>query len=178
MALTKTQIFELQTHFDSRSKFKNIVNTIQCNRLDSSIFFSYKDRQGNKKYINLPIAPSEIIEMFKQRIDDTEKRIIELTQKEEDIDVVIMNEAHLEKYVEDYRTRYPFTHTSLEDIRETLRNAFFRRREDKHSAEHIPTTDDYHVEVCTDWQDKLYVFQLLTQTDEYLQFEFKEIYKL
>ncbi len=173
MALTKAQIYELQSHFDERSKLHNIGMTIKCNAKESSFFFAYKDNFGNKKYLNLPIEQEEILAIFQKRIDNIEKDIIELTTTPEDIEVIIMNGEKLDAFIADYKSRYPDTYTSLAKIRETLRKSFIGRLEDGQG-----TADDYHIEVCSDWEDKIYVFEFLNKADEYLQFEFKEIFKL
>ena len=84
-----------------------------------------------------------------------------------------MNGEKLDTSIADYKSRYPDTYTSLAKIRETLRKSFIGRLEDGQD-----TTADYHIEVCSDWEDKIYVFEFLNKTDEYLQFEYKEIFKL
>lgn len=176
MALTKAQIYELQAHFDERSRWHDIAMTIKCNVKESSFFFAYKDNYGNKKYLNLPIEHEDILAIIKKRIDNKEKDIIELTTIPEDIEVIIMNGEKLEASIADYKSRYPDTYTSLATIHKTLRKSFICRLEDRDGQ--VDTTDDYHIEVCSDWQDKIYVFEFLNETDEFLQFEFKEIFKL
>lgn len=176
MALTKAQIYELQGRFDERSKLHNIKMTIKCNAKESSFFFAYKDNLGNKKYLNLPIEQEDILAIFQQRIDNIEKDIIDLTTTPEDIEVIIMNVEKLDASIAGYKSRYPYTYTSLATIRETLRESFRSRLENINGQ--ADTTDDYHIEVCSDWEDRIYVFEFLNRTDEYLQFKFKEIFKL
>ena len=173
MALTKAQIYELQGHFDERSKLHNIVMAIKCNAKESSFFFAYKDNFDNKKYLNIPIRPEYIIAIVEKQIDNIESEIIELTTTPEDIEVVIMNGERLETSIADYKSRYPDTYTGLAKIRKTLRRSFMSRFIDGQD-----TSADYHIEVCSDWQDKIYVFEFLNKTDEYLQFKYKEIFKL
>ncbi|MDE6276845.1 MAG: hypothetical protein K2M06_01915 [Muribaculaceae bacterium] len=173
MALTKAQIYELQGHFNERGRWHDIAATIRCNLKESSFFFAYKDSLGNRKYLNLPIAHEDILAIINNQIENKEKDIIELTTTSEDFEVIIMNGETLEDSVADYKSRYPDTYTSLVKIREILRKSFMYRLEDGQRI-----TDDYHIEVCSDWQDKMYVFKFLNKTEEYLQFEFKEIFKL
>lgn len=174
MALTKAQISELQGHFDGRSKLQSLVTAMKCYTKDASFFFAYKDGWGNKKYINIPIEPEDIMPIIEKQIESIDNDIIELTTSPEDIEVIIMNGEQLESSIADYKSRYPDTYTSLAKIRETLRQSFMCRLEDGQVNE----ASDYHIEVCSDWQDKIYVIEFLNQTDEYLQFEFKGIFKL
>lgn len=179
MALSKAQIHELQGIFDERSKLHNVAMTIKCNTKDSSFFFAYKDGNGNKKYLNLPIKPQDILTIIDKQIDNIEKDIIEKTTMSEDIEIIIMNEAKLESSIADYKSRYPTTYTRLATIRERLKASFISRLEDKDEQNgQMDITDDYHIEVCSDWQDKIYVFEFLNKTNEYIQFEYKHIYKL
>lgn len=176
MALTKAQIYEVQGLFDKRSKLRNVAMTIKCNAKDSSFFFAYKDNHEAKKYLNLPIGTEAILSIIYAQIDDIEKDIIKRTTTLEDFEIIIMNEAELESSIGDYKSRYPETYTSLSAIRKRLMESFLGRKEDRDKQ--VDIADDYHIEVCSDWQDKIYVFGFINSTNEHLQFEYKGIYKL
>lgn len=174
MALTKEQIYELQGHFDGRSRLQKVANAIKHQTNNASIFYSYTDGWGKKQYVNIPIEPDEILPIIEKYIDNIEKDIIKITTP--DIEVIIVNETQLINSVEDYKSRYPSTYTSLEKLKDRLKDTYLSRLEEVGCQFSIE--DDYHIEVCSDWQDKIYVFELVSADNDCIQFEFKHIFKL
>lgn len=172
MALTKAKIYELQDHFDGRSKLQKVAFALKNRTNNASIFYSYTDGYGKKQYVNIPIEPDEILPIIERYIENIEKDIIEITSPE----VIIVNEAQIIDSVEDYKTRYPDTYTSLEKLKERLKQSYLSRKEDVGGQ--FSVDDGYHIEVCSDWQDKIYVLELVSQDDDSIMFEFKEIFKL
>ena len=173
MALTQAQIYELQGHFDARSRLQKVAHAIKCYTNDASFFYSCVDGWGKKQYVNIPIEPEDIMPIIETYINNIEQDIIKLTTPPE-LEVRIENEADLIPSIDDYKRRYPDTYTSLQTIHEKLKSTFYDRMEEAEKYEGA----DYHIAVCSDWQDKIYVFELLYQTDNYIHFKFKEIFKL
>lgn len=89
---------------------------------------------------------------------------------------MIDNLLDLLPYIEDYRDRYPKTYTSLSEILRKLGDSYLYRQGDPRYEDH---DYDYHIEVCSDWEDKVYVFSAEYVIESYgIIFHFKEIFKL
>lgn len=172
--MDKVLIDELQDHFDARGKLRNAVVAIKSYTKDTSVFFSYKDGWNNKKYINLQIDPEDILPILERYIDNIDKDIERISTPK--AVVTIDNFPELDKYLYDYKSRFPQTFTSLEKITETLRDSYNRRKNDNERPG--SEEEEYHIPVCSDWEDKLYVFSLLGECNGSIFFQFEEIVKL
>ena len=62
----------------------------------------------------------------------------------------------LESYVDDYKCMYSSTYTSFENIVRIIGNVFKAYYFD--NGFDCPQ-DDIHIPVCSDWQDRLHVFE-------------------
>ena len=90
------------------------------------------------------------------------------------VEVVIQKLCRCETLIEDYKIRYPSTFTSEEKIYQILEEAVIeRRKENPHLV-----SEDYHIEVCSDWDNKIYVFSVISETFNQVTFQFKEICKV
>ena len=178
----KSQIIELQDCFEGRSKINKAVMAIKCyaNANDASLFFSYTDSWKNKKYINIPIEPEELLPLLEKQIESIDTAILNIAREQStksvNFNIVIINEVELLKFIEDYKSRYPSTYTSLETLKENLNQTFHLRLND--GGKEVELYEDYHIEVCSDWQDKIYVLEFQGENNGDVQFLFKEIYKL
>ncbi len=119
------KINELQDHFNGRGRLMQVVYAIKCYSKDSSIFFSCIDGWGKKKYINIPIEPSDLLPILQKYIDSIDKDIIAMTAMP--VRVLIDNSAELDKYVKDYERRYPSTFTSWNKIENCLAETYAAR---------------------------------------------------
>lgn len=166
------KINELQDHFDGRGRLKQVADAIKCFTKNASVFYSYIDGWGNKKYLNIPIEPSDLLPLIQKYIDSIDKDIIALTS----LRAAVFNYADLEYLVLDYKNRYPETATSYETIISRLTEAYKARLGNE---EDLKRPQSYHVEVCSDWQDKIYMFTFREVDDNgVLIFTFDDIYKL
>lgn len=178
--MTKAEINDLQSYFDGRRKLYNVLNAIKCYPKDSSFFFNYTDGFQNKRNINIPLEPEDIISILEKYIDNIDKQIMEISKPDLEplpLTVFIDNHEELLKHIRDYESRYPDTYMSLDKIMKRLEEMYEDR---KTSVDEIPISieEDYHIEVCSDWQDKIYVFSLVEEGSVYTFFHFEEIYKL
>lgn len=176
MKMDKAAIIDLQTYFDGRAKLNNASIAIKSySHKNASLFFGYVDGFNNKRTINIPIAPTDILPILENYIDNIDKEIINIAnggeEPEELYEAVIENEDELVQYITDYANRYPNTFTSLESIKNRLSKSFLER-------EDCYKEDDYHIEVCSDWQNKIYVFAFAATVADTIYFKFEEIYKL
>lgn len=155
---------------------------IKCyaNANDASIFFSYTDGWNNKKYVNIPIEPEDLLPLLEKQIESIDREILNISREQSpksmNFNIVITNEAELLRYIEDYKTRYPSTFTSLETLKERLNETFRMRLND--GGKEVELYEDYHIEVCSDWRDKIYVLEFQDENNGEVQFLFKEIFKL
>lgn len=170
------KINELQDHFDGRGRLKQVANAIKCFTKNASVFYSYIDGWGNKKCVNIPIEPSDLLPLIQRYIDSIDKDIIALTSPQP-IKVLVNNYANLEYCILDYQNRYPKTATSYETITSRLSEIYNARLADG-DMEELYRSQSYHIEVCSDWQDKIYMFSLLGVENDTAVFQFDDIYKL
>ena len=138
---------------------------------DASLFYSCVDGWGKKKYINIPIDPNDLLPLLDKYIGRIDKEIIRISGR---VEVIIQNFADVKPYIDDYMRRYPSTYISEDKIYKTLEDAVIgRRQEHPHMV-----CEDYHIEVCSDWEDKVYVFSVISETLNQVVFQFKEICKV
>ena len=177
MALSKAQIHELQEHFNSRVLLLEVKLAMKCYPEKSSIFFSFTNGWGKKQYLNIPIKHEDIIPIINKYIGEIDSEIIRLTTEShpKNLKIHIQYEDNLVSAINDYKSRYPETYTNYESIVKRLKESYLGRLSGKDTSE---VSDDYHVEVCSDWQDKIYVFSFAGAVDDTIYFAFKEIYKL
>lgn len=169
------KISELQDHFDGRGRLMQVVNALQCYNKDMSIFLSYTDGWGKKKYLNVPIEPSDLLPILKKYISAIDKDIMALTASP--VRVLIENSKVLDSYIKDYQSRFPSTYTSYEIIVSRLAEMYASRMADHGNG--VSTPLSYHVEVCSDWQDKIYMFSFLgIDKMGTAKFQLDDIYKL
>lgn len=172
--MDSTVINDLQDHFDGRSKLKKAFMAINGYTKDASILFAYIDGWGKKQYINIPIEPSELLPIIDNYINRIDEDIIKQIKETAPLKVVIINLSELTSYIEGYQRDFPSTFTSLDDIISRLERSYrYRMDDDRYEGE-----EDYHIEVCSDWQDKIYVFSLNGRVDDVIYFQFKGIQKL
>ena len=169
------KINELQDHFDGRGRLKQIVDAIKQYSNTASIFLSYTNGFGSKKYLNIPIELSELLPILKKHIDSIDKDILFLTSMP--VRVLIVNSAVLDPLIKDYQSRYPSTFTSYDTIVHRLAEIYAARMADNGNGVSAPMS--YHIEVCSDWQDKIYMFSFLGMDKTgTAKFQFDNIYKL
>lgn len=169
------KINELQDHFDGRGRLRQVVDAIKCYTKNASVFYTYVDGWNNKKYINIPIEPSDLLPILQKYIDSIDKDIIAMTAMP--VRVLIDNSSDLDKYVEDYERRYPSTFTSWNKLSKCLTETYIARIADHGNG--VSDPQSYHVEVCSDWQDKLYIFSFLgVDNTGTAHFHFDDICKL
>ncbi|MDE7159977.1 MAG: hypothetical protein K2O24_03940 [Muribaculaceae bacterium] len=169
------KINELQDHFDGRGRLKQVVDAIKCYTNTSSIFLSYTDGWGKKKYLNIPIEPFDLLPILQKYIDNIDKDIVKLTSAP--VRVLIVNSAVLDPLIKDYQSRCPSTFTSYDTIVYRLASIYAARVADKGNGVSDPMS--YHIEVCSDWQDKIYMFSFLGMDKTgTAKFQFDDIYKL
>lgn len=169
------KINELQDHFDGRGRLKQVVDAIKCYTNTSSIFLSYTDGWGKKKYLNIPIEPFDLLPILQKYIDNIDKDIVKLTSTP--VRVLIVNSAVLDPLIKDYQSRYPSTFTSYDTIVYRLAEIYAARMADNGNGVSNPMS--YHIEVCSDWQDKIYMFSFLGMDKTgTAKFQFDDIYKL
>lgn len=169
--LTPALIAELQDCFNGRARLQEAAMAIKIYTKDASLFYSCVDGWGKKKYINIPIEPSDLLPLLNKYIGRIDKEIMRISGK---VEVIIQNFADLKPCIDDYKSRYPSTYTSEDKIYQTLENAVVRRRQDN---PHM-VCEDYHIEVCSDWEDKVYVFSVINETMNQVTFSFNEICKV
>lgn len=168
--MDKALISELQDHFDGRGKLKKVANAIKYYSKDASIFFSYVDGWGKKQYVNIPIEPSEILPILEKHIDNIDADILRISSPLPQ--AVIDNYNEIENYIADYKQRYPETYTSIETITTTLAQQYQERKQSGN------VDDEYHIPVCSDWLDKLFIFSLIGECNSTVYFQYQGIFKL
>lgn len=172
--MDKALITELQDHFDGRGKLKKVANAIKSYSKDASIFFSFVDGWGKKQYVNIPIEPSDILPIIDNYVENIDADILRIVQSKESFQVEFVNLPELTNYVEDYQKRYPSTFTSIEQIKARLEQSY----KDRLNNSQFDTNTTYHIEVCSDWKDKLYVFSMSGRNCDIIYFQLDDIYKL
>ena len=169
------KIDELQDHFDGRGRLMQVVNAISRYSNTASIFLSYTDGWQKKKYLNIPIELDELLPILLKHITNIDNDIIRLTSMP--VRVLIVNSAALEPLIKDYQSRYPSTFTSYDTIVYRLAEIYATRMAD--NGNDVSNPMSYHIEVCSDWQDKIYMFSFLEMDKTgTAKFQFDDIYKL
>lgn len=169
--LTPALITELQDCFNGRARLQEAAMAIKIYTKDASLFYSCVDGWGKKKYINIPIDPTDLLPLLNKYIGRIDKEIMKISGR---VEVIIQNFADVKPFIEDYKIRYPSTFTSEEKIYQTLEEAVIERRK---GNPHL-VSEDYHIEVCSDWDNKIYVFSVISETFNQVTFQFKEICKV
>lgn len=169
------KIDELQAQFDGRGRLIQIVNAISLYSNSASIFLSYTDGWQKKKYLNIPIELDELLPILLKHITNIDNDIIRLTSMP--VRVIIENSAALDPLIKDYQSRYPYTFTSYDTIVSRLAEIYTARMAD--NGNDVSNPMSYHIEVCSDWQDKIYMFSFLGMDKTgTAKFQFDDIYKL
>ncbi len=170
------KINELQDHFDGRGRLMQLANAIHSHQnTDAPIFLSYTDGWGKKRYLNVPIEPSDVLPILEKYINNIDRDIIKSTSMP--VRVLIDNSAVLDPYVEDYKSRYPSTYTSFDEIIARLAEIYASRMADNGNG--VSNPQSYHIEVCSDWEDKIYMFSFLgIDKTGTAKFTFNGIFKL
>ena len=88
----------------------------------------------------------------------------------EDNCVEIDNMADLTEYLNDYSIRYPGTYTTLTDIKRTLFKGYQSRKKEDLDL-------DFHIAVCSDWENTVYLFTYHGASFGKIYFKFEEIVK-
>lgn len=178
MTMTKAEINDLQSYFDGRRKLNNALIAIKSYPKDSSFFFNYTDGWNKNKNINLPLEAEDIIPILENYIDNIDRQIMEISNQRQlelaPLTAFIDNHEELSKHIADYESRYPDTYMSLHKIKKRLEEMYVARKADGDYPPHM----DYHIEVCSDWQDKIYIFSFIEEGNVYITFHFEEIHKL
>lgn len=175
--VTSAQISELQDHYDGRGRLCKIANAIKCYTNTVSFYVSYTDGWGNKKNLNMPIEPEVILDILRKdvRVIDEDIARIMATFAIKEYKVKIVNVEDVQPSIEDYKSRHPETYTSLEKLYEELQKVLNARIADPSD---VAVDADYHIEVCSDWKDKIYVFEYLSCAAGVVNLRFREIFKL
>lgn len=179
--MNQETIVDLQSYFDGRSRLNKVITAIKLYSNDTnnpSLFYAYVDGFKNKRTVNVPIDPADLLPILEKYVRNIENEIMgiankssELEEDQNEYEVIIENENDLANYITDYANRYPETYISLESIKKRLSKAFSERTDPD-------IANDYHIEVCSDWQDKIYVFSFRLTVAYTIYFKFEEIYKL
>lgn len=122
MMTTKQLISELQGHFTERGRLEDAKNAIKVYTKESSFYFSYKDGWGNKKYINLPFTPDDVLPILQKYIDNIERDIIYSS-----VQVEIDSEDNLMNCLIGNNECDPDRFVSVEFIKDELRKAYAHR---------------------------------------------------
>jgi len=167
-------ITELQDHFDGRGRLKKVVNAIKCYTKDASMFYSYVDGFGKKQYLNIPIEPDEILPILEKYIKNIDKDIIEIATSATSVNAIIIdNASDINSKVEWYRKSFPDTFTGYDDIRNILLETLHYRQSNGDDLEL-----SFQIPVCSDWEDKLYLFSFIGTKDCVAYFHFNDIVKV
>lgn len=71
-------IVDLQSYFDGRGKLNNAITAIKCYSRDSkesSVFFGYVDGFKNKRTINIPIDPKDLLPILEKYVNNIDIQI-------------------------------------------------------------------------------------------------------
>ncbi|TFU91755.1 hypothetical protein E4T81_14745 [Barnesiella sp. WM24] len=177
--MDKALISELQSFFDGRSKLNYAAMAIKCYTQKPSLFYACVDGFGNKKTINIPIEPTDLLPIIERYLDNIDKEIINISTiaaMPVDYNVFIEGYDSLKEHISDYEQRYPETFTSYDKIVKEISESYKARLHDK---EHPGwEQEDYHIPVCSDWEDKIYVFNFHNIDEKTICVIFNGIYKL
>lgn len=80
--MDKEMIVDLQSYFDGRGKLNNAITAIKCYSRDSkesSVFFGYVDGFKNKRTINIPIDPKDLLPILEKYVNNIDIQIMEVT---------------------------------------------------------------------------------------------------
>lgn len=88
----------------------------------------------------------------------------------EDNCVKIDNMEEFTEYLNDYSNRYPGTYTTLTDIKRALLKGYQSRKKEDSDL-------DYHIAVCSNWENKVYVFTYHGSSYGKVYFKFEEVVK-
>lgn len=168
--MDREKILELQSYFDGRKRLNNALTAIKSYTKDSSLFFGYTDGFKNKKTVNIPIEPEELIPILEGYIENIDKEILNIAN--EKMQIKIINTEALMSQIQDFRNSYPDTYTDYPTIEKILIESYDIRKENNNFL------GQYHIEVCSDWQQQLYIFFLDNVFANQLTFRFEGIYKL
>ncbi len=177
MMPTKNLISELQDHFTERGRLVNAKTAIKCYTQDASFFFSYKDGWGNKKYINLPFTPEDVMPILQKYIDGIEKDIIYSS-----IEVEVDSEDDLAESVKECQYWNPKTFLNIESIKSELKKIYAHRMIVENKAEDNIGDDNYrqepyHIPISSDSVNGFYEFWLVGRCKNTLMFGFNGIEK-
>lgn len=170
-------ITELQDHFDGRSRLNKVVDAIKIYTKDASIFYSYVDGWGKKHYLNIPIEPDEILPILETYIKNIDKDIIKIAAPPQlpsvNNAIIVDNAPVINSKVNEYKTSFPTTYTNCNKIRQILSETLQYRQ-----SEGLDLSDSYQIPVCSDWEDKLYLFSFIGVEDGVAFFHFDDIVKI
>lgn len=174
--MKKDTIQVLQDYFDGRSRLNKAKMAMKCYTKDASIFYAYVDGWGKKQYINIPIEVDDILPIIDKYIANIDIEIDNVVGggPAVPVRVEIDNLDDLLYKIDGYREQFP-TYTSLSEILTTLAGSIRYRLEDCPSD---VLSADYHIPVCSDWEDKLYVFKMKQQQEDVYHIHFSEITKI
>ncbi|MCM1318777.1 MAG: hypothetical protein NC217_00110 [Muribaculaceae bacterium] len=172
--MKKDTIQELQDYFDGRGRLNKVKLAMKCYTKDASIFYAYVDGWGKKQYLNIPIEVDDILPIIDKYIGNIDIQIGEVIGgPSEPVKVEIDNLDDLLYKIDGYRESYPTTYTSLSDILTMLADSVRYRLPDG-----LDALSDYHIPVCSDWEDKLYIFIVRKQERGVFTMHFSEITKI
>lgn len=149
--MDKSKIVEIQGHFENRGKFNKAIDAIKCYTKGSSVFYSYVDGWGNKKTVNIPIEPTDLLPLLELYVEKIDNDIIGICN-EKPVKVEIRNKEQLQKVINDLQHRYPNSYTTEQEVMQHILDAYYY-------FEQRGGTDIYQVLLCRDWEDKAYEFQ-------------------
>lgn len=175
--MNREQINELQDHFDGRSRLKKAIYALKCYPKGASIYYSYVDGWNNKKNVNIPIEPSDLIPILEKYVEAIDNDIVKLTFEEDLLKVCVQNGEEVEALVEGYKQQYPETFIYYQQVLELLKEAYVDRAYGEDSQGDA-TAEDYHVQILSDWEDKVYVFKCLGEAGNTVYFWFKGVAKI
>lgn len=176
--MNKELISELQSFFDGRSKLNYAAMAIKCYTQKSTLFYACVDGFGNKRTINIPIEPTDLLPIIERYLDNIDKEIINISSISAmpvDYNVIIEEYNKLKEYICDYERRYPETFTSYYAITKEISEQYKARMLDMED----PGSEqaDYLIPVCSDWEDKVYLFNFDKIDDATIHVTFNGIYK-
>lgn len=190
--MNKALISDLQSYFDGRARLNNAALAIKCYTKNPSLFYGYVDGWNNKKTVNIPIEPTDLLPILERYIENIDKEIINVSQEAEETTKAIVttpnevmpptqyhvnieNCEYLIDYINGYANTHPNTYNSFGEIVRQLSVAYHSRLTDTENPGY--ENDDYHIQVCSDWENKIYVFSFIKVVGSILCLSFDEITK-
>lgn len=175
MMPTKQLIAALQDHFTERGRLANAMTAIKCYTKEASFFYSYKDGWGNKRCINLPFMPEDVLPILQKYIDNIGKDIIYSS-----IGAEIDSEEDLIKCIDEYKRNHPKTFTDIETVKQGLRRlyaerVFINENVEDENGDNIFRDKPYRIKVCEDLNGKFYEFWCVGRCKNTLLFGFNGI---